>query len=65
MALRKVTAFFIRDLLEEMSYPLSLTMRWGSILFKLLTFFFWENWWARRSCPNWPRTATVTFPSSC
>jgi len=40
VALRKVWAFFIRDFLEEMSYPLTFTMRWGGILFKLVTFFF-------------------------
>ena len=38
--LRKLSAFFIRDFLEEMGYPLSFAMRWGGILFKLVTFFF-------------------------
>jgi ABC-2 type transport system permease protein len=38
--LRKVSAFFIRDFLEDMSYPMSLITRWGSILFKLVTFYF-------------------------
>lgn len=38
--LRKLSAFFIRDFLEEMSYPLAFAMRWGGILFKLLTFYF-------------------------
>jgi len=40
LLLRKLLAFFIRDFLEEMSYPLSFIMSWGGILFKLLTFFF-------------------------
>ena len=40
MVLRKLSAFFIRDFLEEMSYPLIFAMRWGSILFKLVTFYF-------------------------
>jgi ABC-2 type transport system permease protein len=40
MALPKVTAFLFRDFLEEMSYPLNFVMRWGSILFKLVTFYF-------------------------
>jgi ABC-2 type transport system permease protein len=38
--LRKVSAFFIRDFLEELSYPLNFVMRWGVILFKLVTFYF-------------------------
>jgi ABC-2 type transport system permease protein len=38
--LRKVSAFIIRDFWEEMSYPLAFVMRWGSILFKLVTFYF-------------------------
>jgi ABC-2 type transport system permease protein len=38
--LRKMSAFLIRDFLEEMGYPLTLAMRWGNILFKLVTFFF-------------------------
>jgi hypothetical protein len=38
--LGKVSAFVIRDFLEEMSYPLTFVMRWGGILFKLLTFYF-------------------------
>jgi len=38
--LRKMSAFFIRDFLEEMGYPLSFAMRWGGILFKLVTFYF-------------------------
>jgi ABC-2 type transport system permease protein len=38
--LGKVSAFFIRDFLEEMSYPLTFVMRWGGILFKLVTFYF-------------------------
>jgi ABC-2 type transport system permease protein len=40
VVLRKVLAFFLRDFLEEMSYPLAFVMRWGSILFKLVTFYF-------------------------
>jgi ABC-2 type transport system permease protein len=40
VVLRKVSAFFIRDFLEEMSYPLNFVMRWGVILFKLVTFYF-------------------------
>jgi ABC-2 type transport system permease protein len=40
VGLRKVSAFFIRDFLEEMSYPMSLALQWGNILFKLVTFYF-------------------------
>jgi ABC-2 type transport system permease protein len=36
----KISAFLIRDFLEEMSYPLNFIMRWGGILFKLVTFYF-------------------------
>jgi ABC-2 type transport system permease protein len=38
--LRKASAFFVRDFLEEVSYPLNFAMRWGVILFKLVTFYF-------------------------
>ncbi len=38
--LRKLWSFFVRDFQEEMSYPMNLAMRWGGILFKLLTFYF-------------------------
>lgn len=40
MVLRKMSAFFIRDFLEEMSYPLNFVMRWGGIFLKLVTFYF-------------------------
>jgi ABC-2 type transport system permease protein len=40
VVLRKISAFFIRDFLSEMSYPLTFAMRWGGILFKLVTFYF-------------------------
>ena len=38
--LRKLWSFFVRDFLEEMSYPMNFAMRWGGILFKLLTYYF-------------------------
>ena len=38
--LTKIRAFFVRDLYEELSYPLSFTWRVGSIFFKLVTFYF-------------------------
>jgi ABC-2 type transport system permease protein len=40
MMLRKVWAFFVRDFLEELSYPLSIFWRGGSILFHLVTFYY-------------------------
>jgi ABC-2 type transport system permease protein len=40
MLWRKLSAFFIRDFLEEMSYPMIFAVRWGSVLFKLVTFYF-------------------------
>lgn len=40
MVLRKVSAFFILDFLEELSYPLSFPWRCGSIFFKLVAFYF-------------------------
>jgi len=40
LVLRKVSAFFIRDFLEEMSYPLAFVMRWGGILVNLATIYF-------------------------
>ena len=38
--MRKVWAFFIRDLLTELSYPLGFIWRGSSILFHLVTFYF-------------------------
>jgi ABC-2 type transport system permease protein len=40
MFLRKLSAFLLRDFLEELSYPFGFIWRVGTILFKLLTFFF-------------------------
>ena len=40
MLLRKVSAFFIRDFLEELSYPLTFFWRTGSIFFRLVAFYF-------------------------
>jgi len=40
MWLRKVAAFFVRDLLWDLSYPLNFFWRGGSIFFNLVTFFF-------------------------
>lgn len=40
MAMRKVWAFFVRDFLEELSYPLVPFWRGGSIVFRLVTFYF-------------------------
>jgi ABC-2 type transport system permease protein len=40
MQSRKVVAFFVRDLLWDMSYPLSFFWRGGSIFFNLITFYF-------------------------
>jgi ABC-2 type transport system permease protein len=40
MWLRKVAAFFVRDLLWDLSYPLNFCWRGGSIFFNLVTFYF-------------------------
>ena len=40
MFLPKLSAFLVRDFLEEISYPISLLWRVGAILFRLLTFYF-------------------------
>jgi ABC-2 type transport system permease protein len=40
MRFRKVAAFFIRDLLWDMSYPFSFFWRGSSIFFSLVTFYF-------------------------
>jgi ABC-2 type transport system permease protein len=40
MHYRKVTAFFVRDLLWDLSYPLHFFWRSGSIFFSLVTFYF-------------------------
>jgi|YelNatPaOPRAMG01_1025707.scaffolds.fasta_scaffold00006_71 ABC-2 type transport system permease protein len=40
MRFRKVAAFFVRDLLWDLSYPLSFFWRGSSILFNLVTFYF-------------------------
>ena len=40
MQIRKVTAFIVRDLLWELSYPFSFFWRGSSILFSLVTFYF-------------------------
>jgi ABC-2 type transport system permease protein len=40
MGFRKVAAFFMRDLLWDLSYPLSFCWRGSSILFNLVTFYF-------------------------
>ena len=40
MALHKVAAFFLRDFLEDLSYPLTFFWRGGSIFFHLVTFYF-------------------------
>ena len=40
MRLRKVAAFFVRDLLWDMSYPLSFFWRGSSICFNLITYYF-------------------------
>jgi hypothetical protein len=42
-----MSAFFIRDFLEEMSYPLTFAMRWGGIFFRLVTFYFLGNYGGR------------------
>jgi len=38
--LGKVWAFFVRDFLWELSYPLVPLWRWGGIVFRLVTFYF-------------------------
>jgi len=38
--LNKLSAFLVRDFLEEISYPLAFLWRVGTILFRLITFFF-------------------------
>ncbi len=38
--LNKILAFFIRDLLEEISYPIAFLWHCGGILFRLVTFYF-------------------------
>jgi ABC-2 type transport system permease protein len=40
MVLRKLTAFFILDFLEELSYPLAFIWRCGRIFFRLVAFYF-------------------------
>ncbi len=40
MLLRKLSAFLRRDFLEEISYPLDFIWRVGTILFRLITFYF-------------------------
>ncbi|OGP69765.1 MAG: hypothetical protein A2Y80_10435 [Deltaproteobacteria bacterium RBG_13_58_19] len=40
MTFNKITAFFIRDFLEELSYPLAFLWRCGGILFRIVTFYF-------------------------
>ncbi len=40
MRFRKVAAFFVRDLLWDLSYPLNFFWRGGSIFFSLVTFYF-------------------------
>lgn len=40
MRFRKVAAFFVRDLLWDLSYPLSFFWRGSSIFFSLITFYF-------------------------
>jgi ABC-2 type transport system permease protein len=40
MRFRKLTAFFIRDIMWDMSYPLSFIWRGSSICFNLITFYF-------------------------
>ncbi len=38
--LPKLSAFLVRDFLEEISYPMALLWRVGAILFRLVTFYF-------------------------
>lgn len=40
MRFRKVTAFFVRDLLWDLSYPFNFLWRGGGIFFSLVTFYF-------------------------
>jgi ABC-2 type transport system permease protein len=40
MRFRKVAAFFVRDLLWDLSYPLSVFWRGGGVLVNLITFYF-------------------------
>ena len=40
MWLRKVAAFFVRDLLWDLSYPLAFFWRGGRIFFNLIIFYF-------------------------
>jgi ABC-2 type transport system permease protein len=60
--LRKVSAFFLRDFLEEMSYPLTFVMRWGGILFRLVTFYFLGKFVGAAVLPQLASYGTGYFP---
>lgn len=62
ITLNKVAAFFIRDFLEELSYPLAFLWHCGGILFRLVTFYFLGRLVADAASPYLAPYAGGYFP---
>ncbi|MBM4284977.1 MAG: ABC transporter permease [Deltaproteobacteria bacterium] len=62
MKLRKCLAFFVRDFLWDLSYPLNFAWRFASIMFTLITFYFLGRLLASGASPHLAAYGGEYFP---